>query len=199
MNPYEILGISENADEAEIKKAYKELVKKYHPDKYVNNPLADLATEKLKQINEAYDMLMNKKSSGSSYSGSSSSYSGNTGGQSSFASARSLISRGLYQEAERMLSALPRNAEWNYLMGLCRVRSGWYSSGIEFLKNAVRMDPGNAEYASTLNSINNANSAYKTTSYNTSGGSCSSCDCCTSMMCADCCCECMGGDLIPCC
>ena len=55
MNPYEVLGVSENADEETIKKAYKELVKKYHPDRYINNPLADLAAEKMKEINKAYD------------------------------------------------------------------------------------------------------------------------------------------------
>ncbi len=204
MNPYEVLGVSENADEAEIKKAYKELVKKYHPDKYVNNPLADLATEKLKQVNEAYDMLMNKSGS-KGYSGASSgasSYSSQSagGGSPSFSAVRGLISRGLYHEAERMLSALPRNAEWNYLMGLCRIRSGWYDSGIEFIRTAARMDPGNAEYSNTLNSILNNNSAYKNVSYNTSGGCCMSpCDACSSLLCADCCCECMGGDLIPCC
>lgn len=53
MNPYEVLRRSENATDEEIKKAYKELVKKYHPDKYHNNPLADLAEEKLQEINEA--------------------------------------------------------------------------------------------------------------------------------------------------
>ena len=58
MNPYEVLGVSENASDEEIKKAYKELVKKYHPDKYQDNPLADLAEEKLQEINEAYDILM---------------------------------------------------------------------------------------------------------------------------------------------
>ncbi len=61
MNPYEVLGVSENADEETIKKAYKELVKKYHPDRYINNPLADLAAEKMKEINKAYDMITNKR------------------------------------------------------------------------------------------------------------------------------------------
>ena len=63
MNPYQVLGVSENADEETVKKAYKELVKKYHPDKYVNNPLSDLAAEKMKEINKAYDMIINKKTS----------------------------------------------------------------------------------------------------------------------------------------
>ena len=57
MDPYEVLGVSHDADEETIKKAYRELVKKYHPDRYVNNPLADLAAEKMKNINKAYDML----------------------------------------------------------------------------------------------------------------------------------------------
>lgn len=60
MNPYEVLGVNPTDDEETIKKAYRELVKKYHPDKYVNNPLADLAAEKMKEINKAYDMIINK-------------------------------------------------------------------------------------------------------------------------------------------
>ena len=56
-NPYEILGVSKNATDEEIKKAYRELARKYHPDNYQNNPLADLAEEKMKEINEAYAVL----------------------------------------------------------------------------------------------------------------------------------------------
>ena len=60
MNPYEVLGVSRDADEETIKKAYKELVKKYHPDRYINSPMADMASEKMKEINMAYDMLTGK-------------------------------------------------------------------------------------------------------------------------------------------
>ena len=60
-NPYEILGVSRNASEAEIKEAYKKIVKKYHPDKYQDNPLGDLAEEKLQEINQAYDHIMNER------------------------------------------------------------------------------------------------------------------------------------------
>ena len=202
MNPYEVLGVSEDADEATIKKAYRDLVKKYHPDKYVNNPLADLATEKLKEVNQAYDMLMNKGSSSSSGYDSHRSYQSSGGtsysGTSSYAAVRNLISRGLFSEAERMLSGLPKNAEWNFLMGICRIRTGWYDSGIEFLSIASRMEPGNAEYRSTLSSVLNAGAAYRNTGTVGRGGI-SGCDVCSGLICADCCCECMGGDLFPCC
>ena len=74
MNPYEVLGVREGASEAEIKAAYKKLVKKYHPDRYANNPLADLAEEKMQEINQAYDMLMNNSGGGQSYSSQSGGY-----------------------------------------------------------------------------------------------------------------------------
>ena len=57
-NPYSVLGISDKASVDEVKKAYRELAKKYHPDNYINNPLADLAEEKMKEINEAYDSII---------------------------------------------------------------------------------------------------------------------------------------------
>lgn len=98
MNPYEILGVSENASEAEIKKAYKDLVKKYHPDKYQNNPLADLAEEKLQEVNEAYDMIMKGKAGGGyggGYNGG-----GNYGGD-DFMQVRRHIDAGNLKAAEK--------------------------------------------------------------------------------------------------
>ncbi|PLV57152.1 J domain-containing protein [Thermotoga sp. SG1] len=59
MNPYEVLGVGPDASKEEIERAYRELVKKYHPDRYKDHPLRDLAEGKMKQINEAYQMLMN--------------------------------------------------------------------------------------------------------------------------------------------
>ena len=56
-DPYTVLGVSSNASDQEIKKAYRELARKYHPDNYVDNPLADLAEEKMKEINAAYEQI----------------------------------------------------------------------------------------------------------------------------------------------
>ncbi len=202
MNPYEVLGVPEGADEETIKKAYKELVKKYHPDKYVNNPLADLASEKLKEINKAYDMLT-KNGAGANTGYGSSGYGGSYGsgytggGSASFQNVRMLISMRNFIAAQNMLSTLPKNAEWNYLMGVCKINMGMYDAGISFLNTAVQMDPSNLEYRSALNNIQNRNTSYR--QYNnmsTCGGD--PCSCCSNLICADCCCECMGGDLISC-
>ena len=83
-NPYDVLGVSPNASDDEIKRAYRDLTRKYHPDANVNNPLADLAEEKFKEVQEAYDTIMRERASGgtggqSSGSGSYS-YGGSSGG-----------------------------------------------------------------------------------------------------------------------
>ncbi len=195
MNPYEVLGVSEDADEETIKKAYRELVKKYHPDKYVNNPLADLAGEKIKEINKAYDMIMNGKRPQSSQNGQtygSGTY--NTGGtytgQASFENVRTLMSQSRIREALAMLEALPKTAEWYYLSGCIRLRAGWYDQAISFLRTAVNMEPDNAEYRDALNNIENRNRTYTANTSGTSAGFCGPCDCCTAFMCADCLCPC---------
>ncbi len=167
MNPYEVLGVSDNADEETVKRAYKELVKKYHPDKYVNNPLADLAAEKMKEINKAYDMIMKKGSTGQS-TGGYSSYGGGggyTNAQPSFSMVRRLINLNHTMQALMMVQNLPKTAEWYYLAGLANVKSGRYTDGVRYMEQAVRMEPNNSEYSDTLNIIRN-----RTTYYNTGGG-----------------------------
>lgn len=206
-NPYEVLGVREGASEDEIKRAYRELARKYHPDQYANNPLADLAQERMKEINEAYDYLMKKKGAGGqSYQRTHQQSSwqqnnGHHGGTNVYMQIRHLIENGNIMEANQMLEAITsRDAEWYFLKGAVFVKRGWYEQAYNYFQRAVDMNPGNAEYRAALN-----NMSYRNTTYRDFGGGMgygrgmSTCDCCTSMICADCCCECMGGDLISCC
>ena len=192
MDPYKVLGVDRNADEETIKRAYRELVKKYHPDKYVNNPLADLAAEKIKEINKAYDMIMNNNSSSGGYSGSSSSggYTGGasggySGGSASFAAVRSLITQGRVNEAAAMLNSLPRTAEWYYLSGRVRMQMGWYDQALSFFQTAVNMEPSNAEYVEALQNLRSRRQDY--TNSTQGGGMCMPCDPCTMCLCLQCC------------
>ncbi len=201
-DPYEVLGVSKNASDEEVKRAYRDLARKYHPDNYVNNPLADLAQEKMKEINEAYDQITSGRAQQSAPNGSYGGYSaGSSGAYSSrssspqYAAIRNMIAVGNIASAEAMLSGISqRNAEWYFLMGSVLYRKGWFDEAARHFQTAVNMDPSNAEYRSALSRMSQNGQSYR--SY---GGGMSGCDCCTNLICADCCCECMGGDLISCC
>ena len=91
-DPYSVLGVNRNATDEEIKKAYRELARKYHPDNYVDNPLSDLVEEKMKEVNEAYDTIQKERAAGKTGSGNYSSYT--YSGITSFAEVRRLISEG---------------------------------------------------------------------------------------------------------
>ena len=201
-NPYEVLGIREGASEEEIKRAYREQVKKYHPDQYRDNPLSKLAEEKLREINEAYDYLEKNafsRSRGNSWQGNN-----QWGGQNdspTYSQVRVNINNGNINAAEDMLDQSPnRNAEWHYLKGLIFLRKGWYDEAFSHIQTAVNMDPSNFEYRNTLNRLNTTNRGYRDNAfgrgYNQNPDLCQICTC---LWCSDCCCECGGGDLIGCC
>lgn len=198
-NPYEVIGVNQGASKEEIKKAYREQAKKYHPDQYNNNPLKDLAEEKMRELNEAYDYLMNN--SETSYT-SGSEYSSNNSNSSdySYNSIRINIQNGNIRAAEDALNNISsRNAEWNFLMGMVQFRKGWYNDADSFLQTACRLDPANREYREALNAISRKNTTYRQP-YNTrNAGNNDICDICVKLWCADSLCECFGGDLIPCC
>ncbi len=200
-DPYEVLGVPKNATQDEIKAAYRKLAKQYHPDKYVGNPLADLASEKFKEINEAYETLTGGNSAGqNSYTGGYGQSAGGFGGAGTFAQVRNLINLNSLDEAERILDASSdRPAEWFFLKGSLYIRRGWHDQGINFLRQAVNMEPSNTEYRRTLNAIESQRQQYRTVGGGMVSDSTSMCNCCGNLLCADCCCECMGGDLIPCC
>jgi curved DNA-binding protein CbpA len=197
-NPYEVLEIKEGASKDEIKKAYKEMVKKYHPDQYGNNPLRDLAEDKLREVNEAYDYLMKNTSDNAGYTESS--YNNSSSGYGNYSEIRSDIQRGDVRSAEDKLSRInTRDAEWNYLMGLVNLKKGWYDNAYNYIVNACNIAPNNLEYRQTLNNLRNRNAGYRQTYYGRNGRDNDLCDICTTLWCADTFCECMGGDLINCC
>ena len=206
-NPYKVLGVNEGATNEEIRAAYLSLVKKYHPDKYTDPDMKQLANEKLKEINEAYDQLTKNpgKTASSGYSGAAYGAGGHGGSYSGpeadrFVRARSLINAGTLDGAKTILDSIQtRNAEWYYLYGIIYLRQGWYDKAREFLGRAYRTEPGNAEYAQAYNTLRYTGNPYSRPRQSTSYGNCSACDICSGLMCADCCCECMGGDLIRCC
>ena len=208
-DPYSVLGISPTATDEEIKKTYRELARKYHPDSYQGSPLADLASEKMKEINEAYDTIQKQRAAGnsgsyqngSSYDGGS--YSSSNGRQSSFAEVRRMINGGQYTAAENILDSTPsagRDAEWNFLKGCICLQRGWYADAQRYIETACYMDPNNMEYRIARERISGSAAgfgrAYRTSASN---GGCSTCDICSGLMCADCLCECCGGDCISCC
>lgn len=218
-DPYQVLGVSPSATDEQIKNAYRELARKYHPDNYVNNPLADLAQEKMKEINEAYDQIQRqRKQQQQSYSGQASanrgysnagysrqSYSGQ--GRSQFADIRQLLNSNRLSEAEELLEGIPqqrRDAEWYYLRGRVFYVHGWLDQAYSYYTRAVQMNPGNAEYQTALNQLMWQRSTGRPSGgygdyRNVQSGGMSGCDMCSGLICADCCCECMGGDLISCC
>lgn len=205
-DPYKVLGVSPDASDDQIKTAYRELAKKYHPDNYSDNPLSDLAQEKMQEINEAYDTIMKqRKNGGGNYSSSGSSSGSYSSSSSQYMDIRRMINAGRIADAEQILDGVPgarRDAEWYFLKGTILYRKGWIEDAYTHFSNAARMDPSNAEYRSALNQMQwqRNRAGYRTTQAGTpAAGGCSACDMCSSLICADCCCECMGGDLISCC
>lgn len=203
-DPYQVLGVSQNATDEEIKDAYRALVKKYHPDKFADTDLAELANEKMKEVNAAYDEIQKMRNGGSQNKNTYGESGFNPGRSSSsefYTRVRQFINMGSVFEAEQMLVSTPhqnRGAEWYYLYACVMVKKGYYADAQRYFDMACSMDPDNREYQSAREAFrarSQQNGTYRT--YQSNG--CCDLDCCTSLICADCCCECMGGDLIGCC
>ena len=175
-DPYQILGVPETATDEEIKKAYRDLARKYHPDNYHDNPLADLAQEKMKDINAAYEQITRERSGRGSGNSSYGSYgSGGTAyqrqqyssqsstGSSVLQQVRMAINSGNLSRAEALLANYAdHNAEWNFLKGAVCYRRGWMDEAKRYYQTACQMDPSNAEYQSALDFMENANrTAYR--------------------------------------
>ncbi len=163
-DPYKVLNVSPSASDEEVKKAYRDLARKYHPDNYHDNPLADLAQEKMKEINEAYEQIQK---------------------------IRLAIARGDISQAERLLNAVSdHNAEWSFLMGNVCYRRGWLDEAKRYFETACRMDPENPEYRQALAAFNNR--GYRPQGYQTVSTSCGN-DACSNWCLATLCCNLLGG------
>ena len=113
MDPYKVLGVSRTASDDDVKRAYRDLARKYHPDNYANNPLADLAQEKMKEINEAYDIIQKERTSGTSQSGSyDQSYTGYSTGSPELQRVRQMILAGNLDGAEAALDQIGTREAW---------------------------------------------------------------------------------------
>jgi curved DNA-binding protein CbpA len=194
-NPYEVLGVSETATDEEIKTAYRNLAKKYHPDNYNDSPLADVAEEKMKEVNEAYDRICDMRRNGSHSSSYNGSYgTGNSYTRTSYPDVRQYIMNGRLDDAMELLNGIPdtnRDAEWYFLMGMVFSRKGWNDQAYSYFQRAYQMDPSNPEFSAAFNNMN-ARRSYNNPGYNTAGTGmgCSGCDICTGMLCANCLCNC---------
>ena len=195
-DPYSILGVKPEASDDEVKRAYRELARKYHPDNYQNNPLADLAEEKMKEINEAYDTITRMRSSSGGRQTQSGGYQGSyqqqtyTGGGASgplYTRVRQAINLGNLGMAEQLLrSATTRDAEWHFLTGSIAYRKGWLDEALQHYQTACNMDPSNGEYRQALAMMQQGGAAYGP--YGTNIGGVSTCDICSMCLCANCLC-----------
>lgn len=193
-NPYEVLGVSSSASMDEIKKAYRDKARLYSENQ-----------AKMDELNDAYDFIINNLGVNRTDGSYSENSYGSTASQTSeFGDIRAKLNSGRIDDAEMLLDGIPyqrRNAEWYYLKGTIQHRKGWLESALESFKKANELEPGNAEYEAAYNQLKRESKGdFRKNRQDVDGdGCCSPCNICSSLMCADCCCECMGGDLIRCC
>ena len=176
-DPYKVLGVEPGASDEEIKKAYRRLAKKYHPDL---NPGDEVAARKMKEVNAAYERIKNPEKYQSSQSGNTGyggynqydpfgwgSYGGyqqrtTQSGDQYQRAAEQYIRFGQYQQAINALSnSAEKNARWYYLSAVAHYGMGNQVTALEHIRRAVSMEPDNQEYLNLLNRIEYGGSNYR--------------------------------------
>jgi len=173
-DPYKVLGLSPDASDEDVKRAYRRLAKKYHPDL---NPGDQEAARKMQEVNAAYEQIKNPEKNAGSQPGGYGSYgggyydpfgsyrqqqSGSQSGDHYQQAAWNYIRFGRYREALNTLeNCEDRNARWYYLSALANNGVGNQVTALEHIRKAVSMEPDNMEYLSALNHIEHGGSAYR--------------------------------------
>ena len=213
-DPYELLGVPRNASMDDIKKAYRTLSRKYHPDANINNPNKAAAEEKFKQIQQAYQQIVDEKENGTSWSGSSShgtygSTYGTTYGDTYSGSgstyqeddvelraAANYINSRHYREAMNVLNRMngSRSGTWYYLHAIANAGLGNNADAVEDAERAVQMEPNNPQFRQLLSQLSGGAGWYSDMGsgygYNTCSGSNVSkvcCACCAIQALCACC------------
>lgn len=159
-NPYDVLGISPGATDEEIKKAYRALSRKYHPDANVNNPNREQAEEHFKEIQQAYNQIMQEKQQGGgAFSGFGSARYGGYGRQSQeepqMQAAANYLANRCYQEAMNVLNHISNHtARWYYYCAITHAGLGNNMTARECAEQAVRLEPSNIEYRQLMQQLN---------------------------------------------
>jgi molecular chaperone DnaJ len=203
-DPYEVLGLRRGASDEEIKKAYRNLSRKYHPDANVNNPNKDQAEEKFKQVQAAYDQIMKEKEQGysgyGSYGGYQQSSSGTGDSYSNYLNAAmNYIRAGRYNEALNVLSGMERKgAQWYYLSAIANNGLGNNVVALDHAKRAASMEPNRIEYRALVQQLQGGGAWYDQMSTPYGGMSAMGDDVCcrlclANLICNMCCCGGRGG------
>ena len=199
MDPYQVLGISPDASDEEIKKAYRALAKKYHPDA---NPDDPAAAEKMQQINAAYDRIKNPEKYRQTTGGYRDPYGSQrseSSGGTEYQAAANFIRFGCFREALNVLQSIPnRDARWYYLSALANEGLGNQVMALEHMRRAVSMDPGNVRYIHELSRMESGGEAYRRQAGSFRGFT-GQTDACTNVLLCLLCNFCTGGRCIWCC
>lgn len=181
-DPYKVLGVSPDASDEEIKKAYRRLARKYHPDV---NPGDEEAARQMQRINAAYEQIKNPEKARSGYDPfGAQRRGGSTNAQQYQRAAYQYIRFGRYREALNVLNAVEeRSAQWYYLSALANEGLGNQVTAMEHIRRAVSMEPDNDEYLRTLSYMENGGQAYRRQAGNTRGFAMAGSPCASLCMC----------------